>query len=67
MTLKSDILPLRIFRCVLYVIKKNSKLDNLYVFMNLNNIPANILHSASGMDKNMDKAMGAPGVKRGLQ
>jgi hypothetical protein len=37
------------------------------MFMNLNNIPANILHSASGMDTNMDEAMGATGVKRDSQ
>jgi hypothetical protein len=35
--------------------------------MNWNNIPANILHSAGGMDTNMDKGMGVTGVKRGSQ
>jgi hypothetical protein len=32
--------------------------------MNLNNIPANKLYLASGMDTNIDKALGATGVKR---
>jgi hypothetical protein len=64
MILKSDILSPRIFRCVQYVIKKiHSWITNTY---ELEQHSGNILHSASGMDTNMDKPMGATGVKRGL-
>jgi hypothetical protein len=42
-------------------------LKKIQIWNNLNNIPANIFYSASGMDTNMDKAMVASGVKRGSQ